>query len=432
MLANTIEKVGGILMISLLAKFLSVAEFGLFGIAFAYSLIINIFLYGGVQSVAFRCMNSTKDASRQNAIYWTIVTSLFWRSVIILLVVNFLSLFSDKIENAIGIPYSLFVMVVWIQCLLAPQVMQNMLWVATGKHFEIISLSAIKTLLILILCLTIYYFPSIELRFGGELIILLGLSIIIVVKKYRAKDPKDLNLNLDVASEINSLRSYGYSALVSQLSYLMISGVDRLMLGYMISAEAVAIYTVFSLSVSIIFLVNAFSTAFTSEYFKNFNHGKDPHKAYQLSVNVYLIGAGCIGIYKIILLVYAEEIIKVISTGGYSHMHGFIHLGADIVFFYFSYMIFSRQLHATGDGKSLMSVSIFAGLINLFLNLVLIKIYGVEGSVYASVIAYVLMALYVYIRARLKTPGFTGFLGDVKFSLPIMIIGVVNYCVIIA
>lgn len=424
--ASVVEKAGSFLMVALLAKFLPVVEFGNYSMAATYGLAANVILYSGMQSIAFRCISAAKDKQTQLATYWVVVSKLVKRSVYICLLLAALPLFVSDITRLAGLPYLLVVLVVGIQCVTAPQIIQNSIWVANGRYRTIILFAIIKTALVVLICLLIYFLPSAKFRFIGELLLSAFLSAVLMANYFRGREEWRSGSIDEANREVLRLKKYGYSALISQFSYVVINGVDRLMVGHFLGASSVAIYTIFSQSVAVLFLVNSFNNAFSSEYFKKFSDGKSPGDAYRLSLKVYIYGSLLLLIYKLALVIWGRDIVLLIASKEYAEAGRLFHYGADIVFFYFIYIVFTRQLHATENGRSLTTITFVAGAINFALNWFFVAHFGVLGAVCASLIAYFYMAAHAYIKCRTGYPGFSCSNGDILFAAPMLLFAIAN------
>ena len=419
--ASAIEKVGAFVGIVLLTKFLPTEEFGYFGMTLVYGQIFSILLYAGVQSISFKCITSTENSSKQLATYWHVVAKLWRRSAVVLLLLALLLLAFPKIEQIIGISSTVLILVAAIQCISVPQNIQNAIWVAKRDSTAIIVFSSCKTLLILLSCILIYFFPSVFLRFVSELVTVFFLNAILVFGQVQKTNPKIRALSKKAATEVTSMASYGYATIITQISYVAINGIDRLMLGFINGPDEVAIYVVFAQSIVVIFVVNSFNSAFSSEYFRNFSCGNKAGLAFNLSLKIYLLGSATLICYKIFLMKFGEAIVNILASEQYSLSGEVFHYGADIVFCYFTYIIFSRQLHANNDAKSLGSSMILAGAINLLLNLLLINSYGVLGAIYASLSSYFFLACYAYVKSRLSNSKFKSRYGDAFFATPFIL-----------
>ena len=74
-----------------------------------------------------------------------------------------------------------------------------------------------------------------------------------------------------------------------------------------------------------------------------------------------------------------------------------MYLTSDILLFYFTYLLFSRYLHAYKMVKAVIFITLFSAILNVGLNYILIQEYGILGALAGSILAYLSMGIVSFI-----------------------------------
>ena len=177
------------------------------------------------------------------------------------------------------------------------------------------------------------------------------------------------------------------------LSQTILAQVDRLMINSMVGIEAVALYG-FAYNVAMIpnIVVISINNSFVPWVYQKMS-SKEYLKIKKIS-DVLIITIGCI---TCVMSMIVPEI--VLFMGGRQYYEAIYCMPpiAVSVFFIFVYGIFCNIELFYEKNKLVMFASLGTGILNIFLNLVFIKLFGYIAAAYTTLVCYILLAIINYI-----------------------------------
>jgi len=216
---------------------------------------------------------------------------------------------------------------------------------------------------------------------------------------------KDLSFALIKKKYIVSSVRYGFPLSISNISTFLLSSGDRYVIGFLLGAAAVGVYSVAYNLCNYIFelIKNIFSKTFMPLVINNWNKNEiiQSQKTLSLHFRFYLMvtlpavfGLTAVGTDALTLLAGAKYkdafflvpvLASAIAVNGLSHVT-------------FSGMYYKSQ------SWRIVMITLCAVILNLVLNLILLTLVGLVGAAWATGISYFLMVLsgYFYTKQSLK------------------------------
>lgn len=184
--------------------------------------------------------------------------------------------------------------------------------------------------------------------------------------------------------------SYSIPFILNDLSWWLIHSSDKIMIEGMISVGMLGIYTA---AAKIPSLLNVFSSVFSSAWglssIREYDNSND--EGFYSSVFRYLSSVmfgACI-----VIIIILKPFMKVyVGKEFYDAWHYVPLLLVSAVFGSFS-AFSSSMLGAMKDSKKIMTTTLIAGVGNVILNYIFIKICGVWGAVIGTVASYILVSI---------------------------------------
>lgn len=192
----------------------------------------------------------------------------------------------------------------------------------------------------------------------------------------------------------------GVPLIPHELSGIILNQFDRLAIQSIIGSSATGLYS-FSYNIGMLSLIvlHATNSAWLPWFYKQKESGSV--ERIRLALRIYIVG---ILITNVTLMMLGPEIALILAPGNYL---GGLRIVSVIVLSYFIHFLFSIFVHFSFYKKKTLSVSIgsfAAGCINIFLNILLIPIFGYEIAAWTTAISYFCLLLFHWynINVRLK------------------------------
>ncbi|WP_175631947.1 oligosaccharide flippase family protein [Virgibacillus siamensis] len=189
---------------------------------------------------------------------------------------------------------------------------------------------------------------------------------------------------------------YSIPLILATMMDTLINKVDILMLGFMTTTKDVGIYQItvqVSLLVSALLII--FNTVFAPEIAKLYHQGKKMELR-----RLYIKATRCLAIFSLIttsilligsefiLYIFGSEFVQGQTALILRSLGQFVNIAVGGVWL---------MLAMTGKPRFQMYANIFAFIINILLNLVLIPIYGINGAAFASMITLMFTNIMGYV-----------------------------------
>ena len=409
-LASLFDKVGSLILIPILTAALTVDDFGQLMTAISIVGLLSLVMYNGLHSALFRWYASWSEAW-EKSLYEKYILVITGTIAIVIALITLLLNWLFPITKLLSVNFWLFFSVFMSAVVLIPYTLKTNVWVINGNSDYVMLFALVKTVSsVLFVWMLISIYPSPFTKPFVEIIIV-GTLASILVYMILVQGPGLLSApQKEIRTIIKSSFAYGWLSQISQIAYWVISSSDRFMLSHMIGANVVAVYSIAMIGVAPVFIVTSFNSVFSANYMRMHRDSVPIEQLNEYVTRYLLIGAIFIGVYKIMLYFYGKHIVQILSTSEYMMASEIMFFTADILLFYFSYLLFSRYFHALLKMKTIIYAMVFASIVNIILNITLIPIYEIRGSIYSSVASYfllsgtVLLALYNQVGGRPLAP----------------------------
>lgn len=221
--------------------------------------------------------------------------------------------------------------------------------------------------------------------------------------------PKRINWVL-----LKQMFQFSIPLLFNSINWWIISSSDKYMLNYMLGSSEVGLY---SISAKIPALVNIAITVFTEAWtiasIKEYNEGKGT--AFYNSV--FELFSACMAIWVSIIMLFSRPFMHVYVSEEYYDASTFLPTLL-MSAYYLGYSSFIGVTFSTVmKSEVIMKSSLYAAGINIIFNLALIPRIGGLGAAVATMVTYMAISLYRYVKAQNYMP--------LNFSKPRFIITIV-------
>lgn len=208
------------------------------------------------------------------------------------------------------------------------------------------------------------------------------------------------------SSHFKSGLKFGSKAFLSSVSWWLRSGMDRVLLQYMVGATAVGVFSIaFQFSLIITVISGAINNSIMPTLFRNVNKGQ-----YSSVLKLILLATLIVAFIGLCLILVAPVLIDVVLPAEYRVVGDYfipLIIGAVLhAFFLFS----SNVLVAESMIGKLSAISIFSSLFHLVISIIMIYSFGLKGVVWSGVISYAVSAvvlIIVYYHSRKKSDLFS-------------------------
>ena len=391
--ASLIEKIGGFITIPILTVSLAPKDYGSLMLAISYVGVIILFIYNGLHSALFRWYSMWEedfDKKLYEKYIFFIVNGIGFFVVAFLVFINEIY----KLNEVLKLDFWLLITVLIGAILMTGYNLKSTIWIIENKAYKNLLFMFVKTSL---LVLSVYAFikvypfaitkPIIE-------IVILGVISSYFIYGYLFNYPtlKSVKYN-EIKPVLKESLIYGWGLQVSQIAFWVITSSDRIMLANLTNNEFVAYYSILMIGITVMFVVVAFNNSFSAYYNKMISENLSMEEINKY-ISLYLLyGFLATTLYKLFLYFFSDNIILILSTKEYLVVSKYMYLTSDIILFYFSYLLFSRYLHAYKMVKLVIFIMFISAILNIVLNFILIPGYGILGALSASILAYLCMAI---------------------------------------
>ena len=183
---------------------------------------------------------------------------------------------------------------------------------------------------------------------------------------------------------------FGVPLVPHNLSHIILSSADRIMIKAMISASAAGIYSLsYTLGMLIMVVSEGMNQAFAPWLFRKIDSGKigDVTKAQRLYLMVYVVI--CIAVMTI-----SPEIVKIIGPRDYWDGTRFVMWVVYAVFLNFTYTLYVNIEFFYLKSNWISTGTIAAAIVNCVLNSFFLKKVGYQFGAYSTVISYAALLLF--------------------------------------
>lgn len=199
------------------------------------------------------------------------------------------------------------------------------------------------------------------------------------------------------------------------LSQIVLGQADRIMINSMVNASKAAIYSV---AYNVSSLMNLVTSAINSSYIPftyNALKEKDYKKIARTSNVILLIIAAT----SVLVTAFGPEVIMIFAPEEYFEAIWVIPPVSTSVYFMFLYPLFGNVEFYFEENKFVTAASVGGALLNVFLNWLMIPVFGYAAAGYTTLICYIVYDLghYFFMKIVLKKHNIGEEIYDAKFIL---------------
>ena len=193
----------------------------------------------------------------------------------------------------------------------------------------------------------------------------------------------------------------------SVLGLYLMGTIDRIFISNMLGLESAGIYNVaITMAIIINMIYDAISKALNPILYENLviNQKDSRIKIVKL---IYLYSFVCIAIFALFVLIL-PNVFHLMVNGKFEEALILIPILAIGLTFEGLRKVLEAPLVFKHKVKSLAAITLIAGLINIILNYFLIKIYGINGAAYATLISFLVLYIisFILVVKEIKLPWF--------------------------
>jgi len=389
-LSTVLERLINVLITPLLAKGLSKLDFGAITLSYAVSGILVLFVLNGLNSALFKERSLWDDRYDFFSLEKKAI-SISFLCFLVVCMLGALNLLLDFSNATLGIDSFLFFTVIVSTCSGFLFQLKSSVYASESRYFYLLAVSCLRFVIVAVLFWVFYenflIFGRQFGEFGFNLIFVCIFAITLQLSGMR--NTPQIHTKT-VQKDIKDLIFYGWSIQLSQIAFWVISSSDRLIIGALLGKLETAEYSIATYLLIFSFLISSFATVFSSLYFRMFR-GKENYD--HVVSMIILAGSGCFLAAGILVNIFSNQIILLISTKDYLNVSSYLVLSVYIMYSYFLYICLSRGLHALGKGKLILASTASAALVNIVLNVFFIELYGAIFALYSSIISYLLATI---------------------------------------
>lgn len=190
--------------------------------------------------------------------------------------------------------------------------------------------------------------------------------------------------------------AFGIPLIPYTISSEVLASFDVLMINAMESAESAGLYSFgYRIGAILLIVISALNAAWTPKYMRYMNDEcYDKHEVFsrQLLKTSFIVAA--------VLVCFGDIGVRLVASNVFSESGMVVSIVAVGYCFYMLFVIYNK--HTTYIKKMIFQslVTLGAGLINIWLNMMLIPKYGYMAAAYTTVASFMLMALFAYLVNR--------------------------------
>lgn len=388
--SSILSKLVPFLLLPIMTKYLSPEEYGLLSIYLIiitlYDAFIGMNMHANISKNFFKVEKEELALYIGNIFYILIFTFILYMAVTFLINIYFDELFLISTYWLYLIPiFSVMTMVNELNT----TILRNEHRAYMFGVFEISN--TVLKMGFTILFLVVFSLSWYSQVFG----VLVGSVVFFIVGIVYMKNRGYLDFTFD-KEKIKSILHISIPLVPHSLGGIVIAMSDRLFIEQMVGLEAVGLYTVgYSFGMIVMLFADAFIKAWSPWFYKNLADPTDSKKqkivkyTYVFILGLFVLTWGIAIVAELILPYFVDE-----RYHGAGEFIFWIAIGYAIRGIY---QIFFPYLVHINRTSFLATSTVVAAIFNLIFNYILINLYGAIGAAYATVIAFAVSALLVFL-----------------------------------
>ena len=190
--------------------------------------------------------------------------------------------------------------------------------------------------------------------------------------------------------------SFNISLIPHYLSQIVLNQSDRIMINTMIGADEAGVYSLgYSISMVLLLICDSINKTLDPWLLKHIKEGK-MREIEKMSYRLFLL----VGLVVISFVCLVPEMIMIFAPSSYYAAIYVIPPVSLGVYFIFMYNFFADFEFYFGESKYITIASLVGAMVNIFLNMIFIPIYGFIAAGYTTLICYLIYVLMHYIFMR--------------------------------
>ena len=374
------------LLIPLYTRFLIASDYGFIDLIQTYiTLFVPIFTLK-LDSATFRflidCRKDSKEKER-NEIVTNVLAIIFFLAIIVL-VGMFLLRRIIKINYYGVVCCNIFVLMI------SNVLLQFLRGLGKNKHYSISTiLMSLATLISNFALIIVFKFNASSILISSTIANIIGIIYIsIVLRLHQFIDVKLIN-----KKKIKDLLFYSLPMIPNQLSWWIVNISDRTIITHFINTAANAVYTVsckFSNIVNTVFAI--FSTSWQETASLHINDKNSEEFLSDMMNSIFILFAS----FSIIMMAMIPFVFDMMV--GESYRVGFSYIPILLLGNIFNILVslLGGIYIALKMVKQVANTTIISAILNILINLLLIKKFGLYAASVSTLIAYLIMAIYRY------------------------------------
>lgn len=378
------------LLIPLYTRFLIASDYGFIDLIQTYiTLFVPIFTLK-LDSATFRFLiDCRKDDKKkeQNEIVTNVLAIIFFLTIIVLFGM-FLLRRIIKINYYGVVCCNIFVLMI------SNILLQFLRGLGKNKHYSISTiLMSLATLISNFVLIIVFKFNASSILISSTIANVIGIIYIsIVLRLHQFIDVKLIN-----KKKIKDLLFYSLPMIPNQLSWWIVNISDRTIITHFINTAANAVYTVsckFSNIVNTVFAI--FSTSWQETASLHINDKNSEEFLSDMMNSIFILFAS----FSIIMMVMIPFVFDLMV--GESYRVGFNYIPILLLGNIFNILVslLGGVYIALKMVKQVANTTIISAILNILINLLLIKKFGLYAASVSTLIAYLIMAIYRYIDIK--------------------------------
>jgi len=384
-------------MLPILTLYLSPKDYGILAlISSSIRVIIPFMSLGGIYAVSFEFFKKSREEFQE--LFSSVIAIQFFSFFIIL---SISLLLSELLGSYFNIPRIIFVLA---PCLALFSILEETVLVLLRNLNEIIKFSVWRIGKVsLEIALTVYFVIFLKMNWEGRILSMsIVLSLLFLGAIYVFLKQNYLHIKKVCKKQISYLLLFGIPLIPDQLSMFALSMSDRFFIAKLENITEVGLYSVGSqIGMIIAVLISAFLTGFVPFQIRSLKKSTYIDKVNIVKIS-YLFLGGLIFVIGFLVLFtpYIFSFLGKEFEGGQQ----FVFWIASGYFFWAIYVLGQQYFLFLNKTKYLMYLSLFIIILNLGLNILLIKKYGTIGAAYSTTISYAIIGFLGYFLAQKVLP----------------------------
>lgn len=365
---------------------LTIENYGLLELLFSFAQIVVVFFTLGLPSAFTRFYLLNKK--KAEPIISTIYTIHFFLSTILLTLMLFFSIYFEEMYRSSFAPSILVILILVKQVLFSSSLLSQRYFLANKSFFKIETINLLYHIILLIvsfISLKLYNNDIVNLLLSHSIITFLYSAILyfLIFQK--------INIGFRITYDLGrQILLFALPFIPSAIAYFILTMSDRFFIKYFLSLESLALYSlaykiVSVLTLTVITPVNIVFTQYVYTLAKDKNY-KSIILLHDIIVKLYLLAA-------VTLVIVSPVIVNFLAPPEYVKSIYMVKL------FIFSAILYGlNYFYVSGiniSGKTQYQMyAIFIGMIlNLILNYYFIQIFGLYGTIYSSILSFLLVVI---------------------------------------